>query len=121
MLLLCFADFFKITLKTKILKGTLSECQIVWIQIRILSVLIRVTVCAKVISRRQKSPLARKELKMKMLLKSHRGLEKMKSSLYINRLLSHIQCGSTVKPVLSGHSKIDKKKFFKTNGSLMKV
>ena len=28
---------------------------------------------------------------------------------------------STVKPVLSGHSNIDKTKVFKTNGSLMKV
>ena len=28
---------------------------------------------------------------------------------------------STVKPVLSGHSNIDKTKAFKTNGSLMKV
>ena len=28
---------------------------------------------------------------------------------------------STVKPVLSGHSKIDKTKIFMTNGSLMKV
>ena len=28
---------------------------------------------------------------------------------------------NTVKPVLSGHSKIDKTKVFKTNGSLMKV
>ena len=28
---------------------------------------------------------------------------------------------STVKPVLSGHSKIDKTKVLKTNGSLMKV
>ena len=28
---------------------------------------------------------------------------------------------STVKPVLSGHSKIDKTKVFKTNGSLMKL
>ena len=27
----------------------------------------------------------------------------------------------TVKPVLSGHSKIDKTKVLKTNGSLMKV
>ena len=27
----------------------------------------------------------------------------------------------TVKPVLRGHSKIDKTKIFKTNGSLMKV
>ena len=27
----------------------------------------------------------------------------------------------TVKPVHSGHSKIDKTKFLKTNGSLMKV
>ena len=27
----------------------------------------------------------------------------------------------TVKPVLSGHSKIDKTNFLKTNGSLMKV
>ena len=27
----------------------------------------------------------------------------------------------TVKPVLSGHSKIDKTKILKTNGSLMKV
>ena len=27
----------------------------------------------------------------------------------------------TVKPVLSGHSKIDKTKGFKTNGSLMKI
>ena len=29
--------------------------------------------------------------------------------------------GITVKPVLSGHSKIDKTKVLKTNGSLMKV
>ena len=28
---------------------------------------------------------------------------------------------NTVKPTLSGHSKIDKTKVFKTNGSLMKV
>ena len=28
---------------------------------------------------------------------------------------------NTVKPVLSGHSKIDKTKILKTNGSLMKV
>ena len=28
---------------------------------------------------------------------------------------------NTVKPVLSGHSKIDKMKFLMTNGSLMKV
>ena len=28
---------------------------------------------------------------------------------------------NTVKPVLSGHSKIDKTKVLKTNGSLMKV
>ena len=28
---------------------------------------------------------------------------------------------TTVKPVLSGHSKIEKKKVLKTNGSLMKV
>ena len=27
----------------------------------------------------------------------------------------------TVKPVLNGHSKIDKTKIFRTNGSLMKV
>ena len=30
-------------------------------------------------------------------------------------------CASTVKPVLSGHSKKDKTKVLKTNGSLMKV
>ena len=30
-------------------------------------------------------------------------------------------CDSTVKPVLRGHSKIDKIKVLKTNGSLMKV
>ena len=29
--------------------------------------------------------------------------------------------GSTVKPVLSGHSKIDKTKILMTNGTLMKV
>ena len=32
-----------------------------------------------------------------------------------------IQLYNTVKPVLSGHSKIDKTKVLKTNGSLMKV
>ena len=31
------------------------------------------------------------------------------------------EVGTTVKPVLSGHSKIDKTKILKTNGSLMKV
>ena len=30
-------------------------------------------------------------------------------------------CTHTVKPVLSGHSKIDKTKFLMVNGSLMKV
>ena len=30
-------------------------------------------------------------------------------------------CKATVKPVLSGHSKIDKTKILMTNGSLMKV
>ena len=33
--------------------------------------------------------------------------------------ISKLKC--TVKPVLSGHLKIDKTKVFKTNGSLMKV
>ena len=35
--------------------------------------------------------------------------------------LDIIKFDYTVKPVLSGHSKIDKTKVFKTNGSLMKV
>ena len=41
----------------------------------------------------------------------------------ILNLLSYIWFGNnvTVKPVLSGHSKIDKTKVLKTNGSLMKV
>ena len=52
-------NFFK-----KALSGILSECQTVWIQIRpdVLSSLIWVQLFAKVISRRQKSPLAGKEL-----------------------------------------------------------
>ena len=33
----------------------------------------------------------------------------------------HFKCMSTVKPVLSGHSKKDKTKVLKTNSSLMKV
>ena len=48
MLLLLSADFFQNYLSQKILSGTLSECQIVWIQSRmdLLSVLIWVqTVC----------------------------------------------------------------------------
>ena len=36
-------------------------------------------------------------------------------------LLSSFDKLNTVKPVLSGHSKIDKTQAFKTNGSLMKV
>ena len=39
----------------------------------------------------------------------------------IRRKGQQIQIRYTVKPVLSGHSKIDKTKVFKTNGSLMKV
>ena len=53
MLLLPSADFFK-----KIYSGTLSKCQMVWIQIRTGSKLF-----AMVISRRPKSSLARKEVK----------------------------------------------------------
>ena len=33
----------------------------------------------------------------------------------------HIDTKSTVKPILRGHSKMDKTKVLKTNGSLMKV
>ena len=51
--------FFKINFFQKILSGTLSECQMVWIQIRtFLPILF-----AKVINRRQKLSLATKELK----------------------------------------------------------
>ena len=35
--------------------------------------------------------------------------------------MKNIELNNTVKPVLSGHSKIDKTKALKTNGSLMKV
>ena len=38
---------------------------------------------------------------------------------FVNRGL--IPLSNTVKPVLSGHSKLDKTKVLKTNGSLMKV
>ena len=34
---------------------------------------------------------------------------------------SHVANANIVKPVLNGHSKIDKTKVLKTNGSLMKV
>ena len=40
-------------------------------------------------------------------------------SSVIADIVTHIKI--TVKPVLSGHSKIDKTKVLKTNGSLMKV
>ena len=50
----------------------------------------------------------------------------MRSTAHISSIgsLSLLYCltfENTVKPVLSGHSKIDKTKVFKTNGSLMKV
>ena len=38
-----------------------------------------------------------------------------------SQLLNLVQNVATVKPVLSGHSKIDQAKALKTNGSLMKV
>ena len=44
-----------------------------------------------------------------------------KQSAQLNRLAKVIKFCSTVKPVLSVHSKIDKTKVLKTNGSLMKV
>ena len=40
-------------------------------------------------------------------------------TLYPHNTISKIR--NTVKPVLSGNSKIDKTKVFKTNGSFMKV
>ena len=51
--------------------------------------------------------------------------EKKKSKVYTSvqnfRTLTYKNIQHTVKPVLSGHSKIDKTKILKTNGSLMKV
>ena len=47
--------------------------------------------------------------------------------LYIGKFIPHsflcssVGPGFTVKPVLNGHSKIDKTKVFKTNNSFMKV
>ena len=41
------------------------------------------------------------------------------SMLFVNVIVK--KTVHTVKPVLSGHSKIDKTKVLKTNGSLMKV
>ena len=35
--------------------------------------------------------------------------------------MKNIEFNNTIKPVLSGHSKIDKTKILMTNGSLMKV
>ena len=47
------------------------------------------------------------------------------STVRLNILLKpqqiYLESSYTVKPVLSGHSKIDKTKVLKTNGSLMKV
>ena len=42
------------------------------------------------------------------------------SSSWYRRFVSGLSC-HTVKPFLSGHSKIDKTKVLKTNGSLMEV
>ena len=39
----------------------------------------------------------------------------------MNTVFSSNMFSNTVKPVLSGHSKIDKTKVLKTNGSLIKV
>ena len=58
MLLLSFVDFFKNLLFQKILSGTLSECQMVWIHICRSSTGSKLF--AKVISRRQKWLPARK-------------------------------------------------------------
>ena len=44
-----------------------------------------------------------------------------KCHFYWERTLNRISKYSTVKPVLSGHTNIDKTKILKTNGSLMKV
>ena len=41
--------------------------------------------------------------------------------MILTLLTYYLQKNTTVKPVLSGHSKIDKTKVLKTNGSLMKV
>ena len=41
--------------------------------------------------------------------------------LYFSQFFFNAKLLHTVKPVLSGHSKIDKTKVLKTNGSLMKV
>ena len=66
MFLLSSADFFSKLTFQKILSGTLSESQTVWIQIRtdILSLGLSCSglkLFAKVISRQQKLPLERKE------------------------------------------------------------
>ena len=49
------------------------------------------------------------------------NLFRIKPLLSEGMSLSYNQIYCTVKPVLSGHSKIDKTKVLKTNGSLMKV
>ena len=54
-ILLSFADFFQNNILQIVLSGILSECQTVWIQIRF-DILF-----AKVSSKQQKLPLARKE------------------------------------------------------------
>ena len=72
MLLLSSADFFQNQLFQKILSGTLSECQTVWIQIRtdIVSVLIWVqTVCKSY----QQTTLVSKELIQYLLSNSFTG------------------------------------------------
>ena len=38
-----------------------------------------------------------------------------------DKISQHAKTSNTVKPVLSGHSKTDKTKVLKSNGSLMKV
>ena len=59
-------------------------------------------------------PFSKSHVKSKTLIKYLRSIV----SVYFIIILCH---RNTVKPVLSGHAKIDKTKVSKTNGSLMKV
>ena len=62
MILSSSADFFQNYFFQKILSGTLSECQKVWIHLHSVGPDLGPKLFAKVISRRHKMPFARKEL-----------------------------------------------------------
>ena len=76
--------FFKLTFFQKHLSGIQSECQTVWIQIRsdVLSGLIWIQTVCKDVSRRQKPPVAEKELRAMNTLKKYKRTLHYETSLF---------------------------------------